>query len=101
MSTLAMLCQEERVEQLRSFSFLSGVVAGFAVAALLQLQVDVNQTSQSFQMWFSISAGLCVSFLSLISFSADHFAHPKDTCFPDLSSLLGNRKGEGSAVDHN
>lgn len=57
-----MLCdQEERVEQLRSFSFLSGVVAGFAVAALLQLQVDVNQTPQSFQMWFSISAGLCVS----------------------------------------
>ena len=27
--------QEERVEQLRSFSFLSGVLAGFAVAAPL------------------------------------------------------------------
>ncbi len=37
------------------------MVAGFAVAALLQLQVDVDQTSQSFQVWFAISAGLCVS----------------------------------------
>ena len=29
--------QEERAEQLRSFSFLSGIVAGFAVASFLQL----------------------------------------------------------------
>ena len=66
LSRLEMSCrQEERVEQLRSFSFLSGVVAGFAVAALLQLEVDVTQTSQSFQIWFSVSAGLCVSVLSL------------------------------------
>lgn len=52
--------QEERVEQLRSFSFLSGVVAGFAIAALLQLQIEVEQTEQCCQIWFATSAGICV-----------------------------------------
>jgi len=33
--------QEERAEQLRSFSFLSGIVAGFAVASFLQLTFTV------------------------------------------------------------
>lgn len=49
------------MEQLRSFSFLAGVLAGFAVAALLQLEVDAMQTGEGYQMWFAITAGFCVS----------------------------------------
>ena len=59
--TRGVLLQEERVEQLRSFSFLSGIVAGFAVAALLQLQIVVEQTQDCCQIWFAVSGGLCVS----------------------------------------
>ena len=49
------------MEQLRSFSFLSGVVAGFAVAALLQLDFDVAETPHGLQLWFATSAGITVS----------------------------------------
>ena len=49
------------MEQLRSFSFLSGVVAGFAVAALLQLDFDVTETPHGLQLWFATSAGITVS----------------------------------------
>ncbi len=49
------------MEQLRCFSFLSGVLAGFAVAALLQLQIDVMQVPRGNQLWFATTAGICVS----------------------------------------
>ena len=52
--------QEERVEQLRSFSFLSGILAGFAVASLLQLQFDVRSTGRGLQLWFAVSNALSV-----------------------------------------
>ena len=53
--------QEERVEQLRSFTFLSGVLAGFAVASLLQLSFDVAATDHGIQLWFAISNAIAVS----------------------------------------
>jgi len=49
------------VEQLRSFAFLSGVLAGFAVASLLQLDFGVEVTKKSYQIWFALSAGLTAS----------------------------------------
>ena len=64
--------QEERAEQLRSFSFLSGIVAGFAIASFLQLDFNVTSdnpkdpnkpldpTPQSWQLGFAISVGLTV-----------------------------------------
>ena len=64
--------QEERAEQLRSFSFLSGIVAGFAIASFLQLDLHVTSenpanplkpfdpTPQSWQLGFAISVGLTV-----------------------------------------
>jgi hypothetical protein len=53
--------QVERVEQLRSFSFLSGLVAGFAVASLLQVNLDPTQISHVYQMGYAITVGLTVS----------------------------------------
>ncbi|KAK9845355.1 hypothetical protein WJX81_004192 [Elliptochloris bilobata] len=56
---------EERAEQLRSFSFLSGIIAGFAVASFLQLDFHVAAddpdhppTPQAWQLGFAISVGL-------------------------------------------
>ena len=53
--------QEERVEQLRSFTFLSGVLAGFSVASLLQLSFNVAATDHGIQLWFAISNAIAVS----------------------------------------
>ena len=59
-STATVPWQEERVEQLRSFSFLSGIVAGFAVASLLQLSFDPLRVPQGIQIWFAVSTGATV-----------------------------------------
>lgn len=71
--------QEERAEQLRSFSFLSGIVAGFAIASFLQLDFHVTSdnpdnpdqpfdpTPQSWQLGFAISVGLTVRTRSLLA----------------------------------
>ena len=61
--------QEERAEQLRSFSFLSSIVAGFAIASFLQLTFNVVDgtpdaklpgTPQAWQLGFAITVGLTV-----------------------------------------
>lgn len=65
----ALPAQEERAEQLRSFSFLSSIVAGFAIASFLQLTFnvvdgtpDANKpgTPQAWQLGFAITVGLTV-----------------------------------------
>ena len=78
MMTFSLPVQEERAEQLRSFSFLSGIVAGFAIASFLQLDFHVTSnnpdnpdqpfdpTPQSWQLGFAISVGLTVCTHSLL-----------------------------------
>lgn len=49
---------DERAEQLRGFSFLSGIVAGFIVASFLQVTFNPLQTSRGFQLAFAVTVGL-------------------------------------------
>jgi hypothetical protein len=52
--------QEERSEQLRSFAFLSGIMAGFGMAALLQLTFDPDTVNRALQIGFAITVALTV-----------------------------------------
>ena len=88
--------QEERAEQLRSFSFLSGIVAGFAIASFLQLDFNVTSdnpkdprkpldpTPQSWQLGFAISVGLTVRTHALLlhhaSFAEQCVLHAPHRC---------------------
>ena len=52
--------QEERAEQLRGFSFLSGIVAGFIVSSFLQVTFDPLGTVRWLQVVFAVTVGVTV-----------------------------------------
>ena len=89
--------QEERAEQLRSFSFLSGIVAGFAIASFLQLDLHVTSdnsdnpdqpftaTPQSWQLGFAISVGLTVRSHSVLVLVPMHALQSSACCMPCIA----------------
>ena len=62
-----MPCQEERSEQLRSLSFLAGVLDGFAMSSLLQLNFSITQIQDFTQCCYAFSLGITVRQLQALS----------------------------------
>ncbi|KAK9828657.1 hypothetical protein WJX72_001365 [[Myrmecia] bisecta] len=55
---------EQRAEQLRSFSFLSSIIAGFAVSSLLQLVFDTRSVPFVRQVAFSVTVSLTAALMT-------------------------------------
>ena len=59
-----MICvcvQNERAEQLRSLSFLAGILLSFSMAALYQLNFTVAAFPDALNIMYALTVGLTVS----------------------------------------
>lgn len=75
--------QNERAEQLRSLSFLAGILLSFGMAALYQLVFEPDSFAAGTKIFYAVTIALTVSLYSALQ--AIHALH-------SMEMLIGSRK---------